>query len=270
MHEEVVAAGAARAYAEATNDPNPRYRDGTFAPPVFAVVPTWEPVMALGRELVPDEHLTMLVHAAQDMHFHRPLRPGQRLVTRVEPFNRRVNRFGTSLCLRATAGDPDGTPALDVYTTVFVKGWSDGGDEGPDQPPHRLDRSARDRPLGEAVVHVDDDQPRRYADASRDRNPIHLDPVVAEAAGLPGVVLHGLCTLAMCSRAVLEAATGGDPAPLRRLAVRFSEPVLPGDELTVSVYDGGRDGDQRLVPFEARVRGSLAAKDGLAVVEMRS
>jgi hypothetical protein len=75
----------------------------------------------------------------------------------------------------------------------------------------------------------------------------------------------------MCSRVVLRAATGGDPAPLRRLAVRFSEPVLPGDDLTVTAYDGGTDAEgRRAVPFEARVRGALAAKDGLAVVEMRS
>jgi acyl dehydratase len=227
--------------------------------------------MGAGAAQIPTEHAVRLVHASQDMWFHRPLRPGDRLRTRVATHSRRVSRFGTSLGLEVTADDDDGRPVFSFLTTVFVKGWSDGEDRGPEPPGHKLDRSARQRPLAEATVHVADDQPRRYADASGDHNPIHLDPAVAEAAGLPGVVLHGLCTLAMCSRVLIEAVTDGDPAPLRRLAVRFSEPVLPGDDLVVALYDGGVDeSGLRAVPFEARVRGSLAAKDGLALFEVRS
>ena len=60
----------------------------------------------------------------------------------------------------------------------------------------------------------------RYAGASGDFNPIHIDEEFAKAVGLPGRILHGLWTMAQVARAA-EAAGGGDPRALRRLSVQF-------------------------------------------------
>jgi acyl dehydratase len=76
------------------------------------------------------------------------------------------------------------------------------------------------------------DQAERYAAASGDHNPIHLDDAVAQLGGLKGRVLHGLCTMAFAARAVVAQAGGNDPARLARLAVRFARPVYMGDALT--------------------------------------
>ncbi|WP_173084732.1 MaoC family dehydratase [Phytohabitans rumicis] len=80
--------------------------------------------------------------------------------------------------------------------------------------------------------------PRQYADASGDHNPIHLDDDFARAAGLPGVIVHGLASLAIATGVVLSASgkTG-----LRRLGCRFTRPVAPGDTLTTRVWahEGG-------------------------------
>ena len=81
---------------------------------------------------------------------------------------------------------------------------------------------------------VDQDQPRRYANASGDHNPIHVDNDVAKAAGFPGVILHGLCTMAFAGQAVVEKFLGGDFRRLKELSVRFTKPVLPGDTLTIT------------------------------------
>jgi acyl dehydratase len=74
------------------------------------------------------------------------------------------------------------------------------------------------------------DQIRAYAEASGDRNPIHLDDAAARAAGLPGVIAHGM--LGMAQLANFVVAHAGDHRRLRRLRCRFSGMVLPGDTIT--------------------------------------
>ena len=75
--------------------------------------------------------------------------------------------------------------------------------------------------------------PHRYAGASGDFNPIHVDEELARSVGLPGRILHGLWTMAQVARAQTQAA-GGDPAALRRLAVQFRGLGLPEAEITVT------------------------------------
>lgn len=75
--------------------------------------------------------------------------------------------------------------------------------------------------------------PVRYAGASGDFTPFHLDPDLARAFGLDGVILHGLYTFAQLARGVL-APFGDDPRALRSLAARFRRPAFPERELTVS------------------------------------
>ena len=71
----------------------------------------------------------------------------------------------------------------------------------------------------------------RYAGASGDFNPIHIDEEFARSVGLPGKILHGLWTMAQVARAQTEA--GGGPASLRRLAVQFRGMGLPEAEITI-------------------------------------
>ncbi len=83
----------------------------------------------------------------------------------------------------------------------------------------------------------------RYAGASGDFNPIHIDPEFAKAVGLPANILHGLWMMAQVARANVKAA-GGDPRKLKRLSVQFRGMGMPEQELvvtgTVKEADGGR------------------------------
>jgi acyl dehydratase len=72
----------------------------------------------------------------------------------------------------------------------------------------------------------------RYAGASGDFNPIHLDEQVARAVGLPGRILHGLWTMAQVARALTDAA--GGPEHLKRLSVQFRGVGVPEQEVVVS------------------------------------
>ena len=82
----------------------------------------------------------------------------------------------------------------------------------------------------------------RYAGASGDFNPIHWNDEVARAVGLPGVIAHGMYSMAIAAR--MATGWAGDPAALKRLRVRFSAMIRPGQTLTargeVAEVDGGR------------------------------
>jgi acyl dehydratase len=82
----------------------------------------------------------------------------------------------------------------------------------------------------ELVRACDRYRPIYYAAASGDFNPIHIDPEFGRAVGLGGNILQGMCTYAWMADAC--AAYFGDPGRVRRLKVRFSRPVTPGDTVT--------------------------------------
>jgi acyl dehydratase len=88
--------------------------------------------------------------------------------------------------------------------------------------------------------------PYRYAGASGDYNPIHLDPEFAKQVGLPSNILHGLYSMAQVARACTQAA-GGDPRSLRRLSVQFRGMGLPEQEIVVT----GAQNEQGVVALEA-------------------
>jgi acyl dehydratase len=86
--------------------------------------------------------------------------------------------------------------------------------------------------LPELRVTPDKYLPHRYAGASGDFNPIHIDPEFAKAVGLPGNILHGLYSMAQVARAHTDAA--GDPRALRRLSVQFRGMGIPEQEIIVT------------------------------------
>jgi acyl dehydratase len=87
--------------------------------------------------------------------------------------------------------------------------------------------------LPELRVTPDKYLPHRYAGASGDFNPIHIDPEFAKAVGLPGNILHGLYTMAQVARAHTDAA-GGGPRALKRLSVQFRGMGAPEQEIVVT------------------------------------
>ena len=84
--------------------------------------------------------------------------------------------------------------------------------------------------------------PHRYAGASGDFNPIHIDPEFAKAVGLPNTILHGLYMMGLVSRAATDVA-GGDPKALKRLSVQFRGMGAPETEIVVSGTVKNADGD---------------------------
>jgi acyl dehydratase len=109
--------------------------------------------------------------------------------------------------------------------------------------------------------------PHRYAGASGDFNPIHIDPEFAKAVGLPGNILHGLYGMAQVARAMQHAA-GGDPRKLRRLSVQFRGMGFPEQEIVVTGTVKSVDGGRAVIETEAAQGENRIIRNAEAEVEV--
>ena len=249
------------AYAKATRDTNPRYAAGPdqIAPPLFAV----RAVHKLAQGAVMDRSLDLdlgrLVHGEQEMTFHQVLRPwdlmtprGQLLAVE-EKASGKVVELGQTIFV-------DGAAAVEVVSRYFIRGNSKSG--GNSEPVAEPDRGA---PLFTSTATLESGQTVDYAAASRDDNPIHVDESIAKAVGFPSVIGHGLLTMAFVQRGVIDNLLAGEAANLKRLKVRFSKPVLPGDEITTRGWLKSEANGRRIVEIESvNQRGEKVITNGEA------
>lgn len=111
-------------------------------------------------------------------------------------------------------------------------------------------------------VTPDRDTTARYASASGDFNPIHLDDEFARSVGLPGRILHGLYTMALLARAQTDAL--GGPEHLKRLAVQFRGIALPEHEIVISSLVKERSAEGALVSVTAQQQGKAIVRGATA------
>jgi acyl dehydratase len=107
----------------------------------------------------------------------------------------------------------------------------------------------------------------RYAGASGDFNPIHIDPEFAKAVGLPGTILHGLYMMGLVARAN-AAVAGGDPRALKRLSVQFRGMGAPETEIVVSGTVKSVDGDTLVVDTVAAQGENQTIRNAEAEIEL--
>jgi acyl dehydratase len=210
--------------------------EGIIAPPMMVIPLEWPASRDL-RETpafgATDEERQRVVHAEQDTQIHQPLRPGMRVkstgrlvaVKRVKPGALTISR----LSLETTDGDPIATS----YSTAIYRGVDiDGDDCIEDQPPAWPEQ----QPSGawaEKPVSIARQLPHIYTECADIWSPIHTERAVALGAGLPDIILHGTCTLALAIKELVIERSGGDPLLLKRFACRFTGMVIPGTDIQV-------------------------------------
>ena len=230
-------------------------------PPTFPVILVFEAQYA-ANAVVPRqvyESGRSGVHGEHEVLLHRPLVPGESLTTWSEPFAIRNTKAGMRAVLHMEQFDADDLLVVEQWWTIFFAGNDLLADAGPEPPDHTFPDAARRHPVGTATQHVDVDQAQRYAEVSNDWSAHHFDLEAARRSGFDYLFAHGLCTMAMCSQAVVAMVADGDPSRVRRVAVRFASPTRLDEDLTVDVYEI----DPRTYAFEATCAGAAVVKHGL-------
>jgi acyl dehydratase len=199
----------------------------------------------------------LLVHGQQAVTLHRPI-PVQgtvicttKIVGIYDKGKAAVVVSDTTATLKET-----GEPLYTNRGSAFMRGEGGfGGDRGPSGPVNVPPERKADRQVTYATS---PDQALVYR-LSGDRNPLHSDPSFAAMGGFDRPILHGLCTYGFTGRALLGELCGSDPARFKHMEGRFSSPVFPGDELTISMWVG----DGEAVFTTARQDGTLVIDQGL-------
>jgi acyl dehydratase len=178
----------------------------------------------------------MLVHGEQSVALHGPL-PVEGSVSSITTITGIYDKGSGAVVASRTDATDQSTGQL-LWTTTnsaFIRGeggW--GGDRGPsgtfDFPARAPDHTVR--------YPTRDDQALLYR-LNGDRNPLHSDPKFAAMGGFDRPILHGLCTFGFTGRGLLHTMCGSDPDRFASMAARFSKPVFPGEELTVSMWEAG-------------------------------
>ncbi len=257
---------AMQRYARASNDDNPAFfdatrRGGIVAPPMYAVVAMWPAILAVVGDPDLKVDVVRLLHGEQDMEFILPIRPGDKITAVAKVASIETKASGETLIIEINATNQAGAKVNRTLFNAFIRGGGRGGADA------RVAEPARGEPIVVAAQQVDKDQTYRYKEASGDFNPIHVDENFAKMAGLPGIIVHGLCTMAFTSKVIIDKVCNGDPLKLKRLRVRFSRPVLPGQVITTKVFPDGESGERRMFAFETfNPEGRAVIRGGLAEV----
>ncbi len=250
---------ATQNYARATNEDNPRFFAGSadlIAPPVFPVV--YHP-RALGQAIGDPElgiNFKRALHGEQDMRFHAPIRPGDEIRTAARIESIREKGTGETITLDLVSHNQDGRLVESTLFTLFVRGPSGApgatGSERPKSDPESTVPSSHS--VAQVTQQLDADQTFRYADASGDRTKIHLDEGSAKRAGLPGIIGHGLCTMAFVSKVLVDELAAGDPTRLTRMSLRFAQPVIPGEKIATTIWTTQNPGSFSFETVDPRQR----------------
>jgi acyl dehydratase len=199
--------------------------------PTFPVIPAFEPVFAALRLTGGD--LLKLLHTAQRVELLKPF-PAEGVVqTSAEIQGIWDMRIGAVINVE-TRSSIGGELHARTLWSLLIQGETGFPSE---RPPAGL-RTKPPKDASPAYAEVWATQPAQALlyRLTGDLNPIHARPEVAERAGLPSPILHGLCSYGFAARVALAKLAGGDPARFRSFEARFSKPVLPGQTLVVEGY----------------------------------
>lgn len=203
------------AFADATSDPVAKCREGQVAPPVYAINPVLAAMVAAKNLAYPGFGF----HGQQDFVFHRTLEPGMVLVPIAELIgvHQRSSGVAISVHIRSLV---DGETVNEQHFVSFVPKGRIERDAG--RPAPELATVPDAAPDEMATSALQPDQTSRYAVAANDHDAYTTDEAVARRMGFPGLVVHGPLTVSLACGAIVTRICGGDPARLRRLAVRLS------------------------------------------------
>ncbi|MGE0741770.1 MAG: MaoC/PaaZ C-terminal domain-containing protein [Hyphomonadaceae bacterium] len=178
---------------------------------------------------------THVLHGEQKLEIHKPLagRGAVTATTSIEGLYDKGAKGAVLITKRDMRDAETGEAIATIRSSAFLRADGGFGGQSEGQPaPHPVPDRAPDlsvelpTAIGQALIYR----------LSGDYNPLHIDPDVARSAGFERPILHGLCSYGVAGRTIIQACCGGDPDRLRRLDVRFSTPVYPGETLVTEIW----------------------------------
>jgi acyl dehydratase len=223
------------------------------------VLPTMAVVLGVGGSgafgSVGSFNPAMLVHGEQAITLHGTVPVAGEVETTGEITAVWDKGKGAVIEVTSTSVDTaTGDPLFTSVMSAFIRGEGGfGGERGPSGARNVAPERGPDHTV---TYGTRADQALLYR-LSGDRNPLHSDPTFAAFGGFDRPILHGLCSYGFTGRALLHTMCGSDPARFAGMEARFSSPVMPGEALTVRMWDTG-DGETTF---------QTAAGDGRTVID---
>ena len=260
----------AMAYAAAVNDANPAYFDdlapgGVNVHPGIAFALQWpsrfRPDQAPNPRAAPYG-----VHASTDLTIHRPFRTGEAVTTQGKTIQMRQTRPGVYNVDRYRMTGSNGELIAELYYNGITRGATLAGPAAIlDEEPAWPEISA---PAGTAIwreeVPIALHAAQQYTECAQIYNPIHTEPSVAKAAGLPGIILHGSATKAMSLSVVINRCFRGDATRITRLCGQLRAMVLMDTTIAVeALAEDVVDGEKRVLFRTVTENGQPAIRNGI-------
>jgi len=183
-------------------------------------------------------NFAMVVHGEQTLQIHNPLPRKATVLTTTVLEGIYDKGSGALIVMRFDSKDKNGTPICSNWAGVFVRGA--GGFGGVSQPKKDIPAIPQKNPDFVFDAQTEANQAALYR-MSGDRNPLHIDPAIAQAVGFKEPILHGLCTYGVVCRRFVQEVFKGDSGRVKSYSARFSSPVIPGQSLQTKVWHARTD-----------------------------
>jgi acyl dehydratase len=201
------------------------------------------------------------VHLSQEITVQRPIRADEPVTVALEVIGARKLAMGVQVGMKVALLGADGEQFAELVTGAMLVGAVTPETFGALPPYPGKGSTAEAQNVSRSIAR---DTVTRYAHASGDLNPIHLDDVAAKEAGFAdGVICHGMSVLAVVVEEIIDRYAGGDVEAVRSVGARFSAAVLPDTPLDIVLQR-----DEQFVRFACKTPTGPALKSGW--VELKS
>lgn len=258
------------AYAAAISDANPAFFDD-LRPGGLDVHPCISFSLQWASRFRPDQKPNLRaapfgVHASTDLRIYRPFRAGEAITTQGQMVQKRQLRPGVYNVDRYRMTTSDGELVAELDYNGITRGATlDGPDVAvADEPAQPELGKATGEPLWRTEIPIGLHAAQQYTECARIYNPIHTEPSVAKAAGLPDIILHGSATKAMSLTAVVNQCFDGDATRITRLCGQLRGMVLMESVITVEgLVEQVVDGEKRVLFRTLNGQGQPAVSNGI-------
>jgi len=205
-----------------------------------------------------EKNMRMLLHGDQLFRFYKPIHASDRITCSLSILDIIDKGRGEVIKIRALSSDEKGNKIVESVWGLFIRGIGSG--ERPARKHRHTGASAKsEENIFKETIKMPMNITQTYSKAANDMNPIHLDEDYAGRAGLPGVVVHGMCTMAMSVQSIIENYLARNFSYVESISAHFSAPVFPGDELEIL---GFKSDNSSSFKFEV-----LRVSDGVKVIK---